>query len=107
MMLRALEGGLDRVLDAEPEDKLACLAALERKVLWLSTWMIHNANHLRLNRDGLKVGGHQASSASVATLMTALYFDVLRTQDRVAVKPHASPVYHALEYLLGHQSREK
>ena len=52
--------------------RLAILQALERKVLWLSTWMIHNANHLRPNRDGLKVGGHQASSASVATLMTAL-----------------------------------
>ncbi len=88
-------------------DKLACLNALERKVLWLSTWMIHNANHLRPNRDGLKVGGHQASSASVATLMTALYFDVLRPQDRVAVKPHASPVFHAIQYLLGHQSRDK
>jgi pyruvate dehydrogenase E1 component len=90
-----------------PADKLACLAALERKVLWLSTWMIHNANHLRPNRDGLKVGGHQASSASVATLMTALYFDVLRPQDRVAVKPHASPVFHAIQYLLGHQTRDK
>ncbi len=89
------------------DDKLACLSALERKVLWLSTWMIHNANHLRPNRDGLKVGGHQASSASVATLMTALYFDVLRPQDRVAVKPHASPVFHAIQYLLGHQTRDK
>ena len=69
--------------------------------------MIHNANHLRPNRDGLKVGGHQASSASVATLMTALYFDVLRPQDRVAVKPHASPVFHAIQYLLGRQTREK
>ena len=106
-MLRALEGDLDQKPDAEPEDKLACLTALERKVLWLSTWMIHNANHLRPNRDGLKVGGHQASSASVATLMTALYFDVLRPQDRVAVKPHASPVFHAIQYLLGHQTREK
>jgi pyruvate dehydrogenase E1 component len=106
-MLRALEGDLDHKPDAEPEDKLACLSALERKVLWLSTWMIHNANHLRPNRDGLKVGGHQASSASVATLMTALYFDVLRPQDRVAVKPHASPVFHAIQYLLGHQTREK
>ncbi|WP_119458596.1 transketolase [Rhodospirillaceae bacterium SYSU D60014] len=89
------------------EDRRACLSALERKVLWLSTWMIHNANHLRPNRDGLKVGGHQASSASLVTLMTALYFDVLRPQDRVAVKPHASPVYHAIQYLLGHQPREK
>jgi pyruvate dehydrogenase E1 component len=88
-------------------DRLTHLAALERKVLWLSVWMIHHANHLRPKRDGLKVGGHQASSASVATLMTALYFDVLRPEDRVAVKPHASPVYHAIQYLLGRQTREK
>ncbi len=106
-MLRALEGGLGVATDAEPGNKLACLKALERKVLWLSTWMIHNANHLRPSRDGLKVGGHQASSASVATLMTALYFDVLRRQDRVAVKPHASPVFHAIQYLLGRQTRER
>src|ERR1700691_293190 len=88
-------------------ERLALLRTLEKKVLWLSTWMIHNANHLRPSRDGLKVGGHQASSASVATLMTALYLDVLRPQDRVAVKPHAAPVFHALQYLLGHQSRDK
>ena len=106
-MLRTLEGGLGREREAEPDDKLEFLTALERKVLWLSTWMIHNANHLRPNRDGLKVGGHQASSASVATLMTALYFDVLRPQDRVAVKPHASPVFHAIQYLLGYQTRDK
>jgi pyruvate dehydrogenase E1 component len=106
-MLRTLEGGLSREREAKPDDKLASLTALERKVLWLSTWMIHNANHLRPNRDGLKVGGHQASSASVATLMTALYFDVLRPQDRVAVKPHASPIFHAIQYLLGHQTRDK
>jgi pyruvate dehydrogenase E1 component len=87
--------------------KLALLQELEKKVLWLSTWMIHNANHLRPSRDGLKVGGHQASSSSVATLMTALYLDVLRPQDRVAVKPHAAPVFHALQYLLGHQTRDK
>jgi pyruvate dehydrogenase E1 component len=106
-MLQALEGEDGPEQKAEPQDKLACLRALERKVLWLSTWMIHNANHLRPNRDGLKVGGHQASSASLATLMTALYFDVLRPQDRVAVKPHASPVFHAIQYLLGHQTRDK
>ncbi len=87
--------------------RLACLQALERKVLWLSTWMIHNANHQRPSRDGLKVGGHQASCASLVTLMTALYFDVLRPQDRVAVKPHASPVFHAIQYILGRQSVEK
>jgi len=90
----------------DPE-RLAALEALERKVLWLSSWMIHNANHLRENRDGLKVGGHQASSASAATILTALYFDTLTTGDRVAVKPHASPVYHAIQYLLGRQSRDK
>ena len=106
-MPQVIEGGRVGQEQVEPGDKLACLGALERKVLWLSTWMIHNANHLRPNRDGLKVGGHQASSASVATLMTALYFDVLRPQDRVAVKPHASPVFHAIQYLLGHQTREK
>lgn len=83
------------------------LGELERKVLWLSTWMIHNANHLRDSDDGLKVGGHQASSASLATIMTALYFHVLRPEDRVAVKPHASPVFHAIQYLLGNQTRDK
>jgi pyruvate dehydrogenase E1 component len=86
---------------------LAALRSLEQKVLWLAVWMIHHANHLRPKRDGLKVGGHQASSASVTTLMTALYFDVLRPEDRVAVKPHASPVFHAIQYLLGRQSRQK
>ena len=88
-------------------EKLAALSALERKVLWLASWTIHNANHLRDNDDGLKVGGHQASSASLATIMTALYFDVLRPQDRVAVKPHASPIFHAIQYLLGKQTKEK
>src|SRR5439155_22761139 len=99
--------GRARVVEAAPGDKLRLLQALERKVLWLSTWMIHNANHLRPSRDGLKVGGHQASSASVATLMTALYLDVMRPQDRVAVKPHAAPVFHALHYLLSRQTRDK
>lgn len=86
-------------------DRLTVLRALERKALWLSTWMIHHANHLRPNRDGLKVGGHQASCASAVTLLTALYFHALRPPDRVAVKPHAAPVLHAIQYLLGRQSR--
>ena len=86
---------------------LAILAELERKVLWLATWTIHHANHLRDNADGLKVGGHQASSASLATIMTALYFHTLRPADRVAVKPHAAPNFHAIQYLLGRQTREK
>ncbi|ALG74794.1 transketolase [Azospirillum thiophilum] len=84
---------------------LACLAELERKVLWLASWTIHNANHVRPNLDGLKIGGHQASSASLATIMTALYFSALRPEDRVAVKPHASPIFHAIQYLLGNQTR--
>ncbi|SHO67064.1 pyruvate dehydrogenase E1 component [Pseudoxanthobacter soli DSM 19599] len=86
---------------------LRMLGELERKVLWLGTWMIHNANHLRDNGDGLKVGGHQASSASLATILTALYFHALRPEDRVAVKPHASPIFHAIQYLFGNQTREK
>ena len=94
-------------LGVQPQRRpIELLRELERKVLWLSSWTIHNANHLRGSRDGLKVGGHQASSASVAAIMTALYFRILRPHDRVAVKPHASPVFHAIQYLLGHQSRD-
>jgi pyruvate dehydrogenase E1 component len=88
-------------------DELAILRELEKKVLWLASWTIHHANNVRPNTDGVKVGGHQASSASLATIMTALYFRVLQPQDRVAVKPHASPIYHAIQYLLGRQSRDK
>jgi len=83
------------------------LEELEKKILWLSSWTIHNANHIRESRDGLKVGGHQSSCASSATLLTALYMHTLRPEDRVAVKPHASPVYHAIQYLLGRQTRDK
>src|SRR3954464_8764030 len=89
------------------EADLRILAELEKKVLWLSSWTIHHANHIRESNDGVKVGGHQASSASLAAIMTALYFHVLRPQDRVAVKPHASPVFHAIQYLLGRQTRDK
>ena len=85
---------------------LARLAAIERKVAWLAAWTVHHANHVRPSRDGLKVGGHQASSASIVTLLTALYFHALRPEDRVAVKPHASPVFHAIQYLFGRQTRE-
>ena len=92
----------------QPElGELEYLAAVEQKLLWLASWMIHNANHLRPNRDGLKVGGHQASCASVTAIVTALYFEILRPQDRVAVKPHAGPVLHAVNYLLGRQSVEQ
>lgn len=89
-------------------DRLHTLSLLEKRVLWLAAWMIHQANYLR-DKDEMevKVGGHQASSASMATIMTALYFKVLRPQDRIAVKPHASPIFHAIQYLAGQQTREK
>jgi pyruvate dehydrogenase E1 component len=83
------------------------LHQLERKLLWLSAWMVHNANHIRPNRDGLKVGGHQASCASVISIMAALYFEIARPQDRIAVKPHAGPVFHAINYLFGRQTADR
>ncbi len=83
------------------------LKIIEQRLLWLSHWMIHNANNIRPKVDGIKVGGHQASSASMVSIMTALYFSALRPEDRVAVKPHASPVFHAMQYLMGNQTREK
>ena len=96
------------VLPAMTADRrMALLGEIERKLLWLSAWTIHTANHLRPNRDGLKVGGHQASCASVISIMAALYFETLRPQDRVAVKPHAGPVFHAVNYLFGRQTRDK
>ncbi len=91
----------------ERRETIAMLRELERKVLWLASYMIHHANHEVDRGDGIKVGGHQASSASMATIMTALYFHVMRPEDRVAVKPHASPVFHAIQYLLGNQDLDK
>jgi len=88
-------------------DKIALLDLLDQRLRWLSSWTIHNANHIRTSRDALKVGGHQASCTSISTVMTALYFHALRPNDRVAVKPHAGPVLHAIHYLLGSQSREQ
>jgi pyruvate dehydrogenase E1 component len=82
-------------------DDLDILRQIERRVLWLSTAVIHHANRVRPNPSGLKVGGHQASSASMVSIMTALWFRHLRPEDRVSVKPHASPVLHAINYLLG------
>ena len=80
---------------------LDALAEIERQVLWLSTAIVHHANRVRPNPGGLKVGGHQASSASMVSIMTSLWFRHLRAEDRVSVKPHASPVLHAINYLLG------
>ncbi|MBC7737356.1 MAG: transketolase [Candidatus Saccharibacteria bacterium] len=83
------------------------LKTIEQRLLWLSHWMIHHANHIRPKEDGIKTGGHQASSASMVSVMAALYFGALRPEDRVAVKPHAAPVFHAMQYLMGNQSLEK
>jgi pyruvate dehydrogenase E1 component len=87
-------------------DRAALLEALDTRLRWLSAWTIHNANHLRESPDGIKVGGHQASCASMSAIMAALYFHALGPNDRVAVKPHAGPLLHAIHYLLGQQSLE-
>lgn len=92
------------VTRTSPKDHIAHLEALDTRLRWLSAWTIHNANHLRPSTDGIKVGGHQASCASITAIMTALYFHALGPNDRVAVKPHAGPVLHAIHYLLGQQS---
>ena len=86
---------------------ISLLETLDTRLRWLSSWTIHNANHLRDSRDGLKVGGHQASCASMTAIMAALYFHALRPQDKVAVKPHAGPVLHAIHYLLGNQTLDQ
>ena len=80
---------------------VSMLERIQRKVLWLSAWMVHHAN-ARPSADGGKVGGHQASSASAVSLLTALYFGALRPGDVVAMKAHASPAFYAIQYLLGH-----
>ncbi len=87
------------------EPDLAVLDEIQRRVLWLAVRMVDSANHDRDAGDGVKVGGHQASSASMVTAMTALWFAHLSAEDRVAVKPHASPVLHAVNYLLGDLDR--
>ncbi|KCZ54895.1 transketolase [Hyphomonas beringensis] len=90
------------------QDTTQHLKSIEQRLLWLSAWIVHNANHLRAKSDGdVKVGGHQASCASMVSIMTALYFHELKPEDRVAVKPHASPVFHAMQYMMGNQTREK
>ncbi len=85
----------------KPAADVAILDAIQRRVLWLATAIVHHANRVRPNPSGIKVGGHQASSASMVSLMTALWFAHLERHDRVSVKPHASPVLHAINYLLG------
>ncbi|XPP26178.1 MAG: transketolase-like TK C-terminal-containing protein [Leucobacter sp.] len=84
-----------------PAAATSALELIEKRVLWLATSIVHHANKVRPNVSGVKVGGHQASSASMTTIMTSLWFEQLRANDRVSVKPHASPVLHAINYLLG------
>ena len=86
---------------------IASLKLIDDRLRFLSAWTIHHANHVRDSADGLKVGGHQASCASMSALMAALYFHALGPNDRVAVKPHAGPLLHAIHYLLGSQSLEQ
>ncbi len=91
---------------ARPAD-LATLESIQKRVLWLSAYLVHHANSIRPNPDGTKVGGHQASSSSVVGLMTALYFHALRPGDIVATKAHASPVLYAIECLRGRLTAEQ
>lgn len=88
-------------LPSAVEAPVSTLREIEQRVLWLATSIVHHANKVRPNASGIKVGGHQASSASLVTVMTSLWFEQLRGEDRVSVKPHASPVLHAINYLLG------
>jgi pyruvate dehydrogenase E1 component len=98
----------DPPVAAPPSDDVVdMLSQIEISLRWLSAWTIHNANQLRDSRDGLKVGGHQASCASITAIMAALYFHALGPNDRVAVKPHAGPVLHAIHYLLGSQTLDQ
>ena len=89
------------------EEKIAAIETLDARLRWLASWIVHNANHIRPKRDGLKVGGHQASCASMTAIMAALYFHALRPNDKVSVKPHAGPLLQAIHYLLGNQSLEQ
>src|SRR4026207_1656466 len=87
-------------------DELAAPQEIERRIPWRSTLMVHHANNVRPSLEKSKVGGHQASSASVSSIITALYFHFLRAGARVSTTPHASPIYHAAQYLLGNLDRK-
>src|SRR6266540_258757 len=87
-------------------DTQALLERIQRKILWLGTWMVHHANAVRGASGDIKIGGHQASSASTVSLLTALYFQALRADDVVAVKAHAAPAFYATQYLRGRLDAE-
>jgi pyruvate dehydrogenase E1 component len=96
-----MKSEVDQQNQSDYLSELEALEAIQDRVLWLSTRMIDYANTDRPNVDGIKVGGHQASSASMVSILTALYFDFLDSEDRISIKPHASPVFHSIQYLLG------
>ena len=100
MVVGVASAGPD-VRDDSRRELLRVLGSVEQRVLWLATAIVDHANRVRPNPSGLKVGGHQASSASMTSIMTSLWFHELTPDDRVSVKPHASPVLHAINYLLG------
>ena len=99
--------GVTLDVQAAPAADIETLDRIQKRVLWLAVSMIHHANKVRSAPSGVKVGGHQASSASMVSIMTALYMHHLRAGDRVSVKPHAAPVLHAVNHLLGALPAEK
>ena len=88
-------------------NRIASIEALDSRLRWLASWTIHNANHLRDSRDGLKLGGHQASCASITTIMAALYFHALGANEKIAVKPHAGPILGASSFGLSKSSHPR
>ena len=104
-----LRFGMTSPVDTTPvpalRPNIATIEEIEQRVLWLAVRMVDHANHDRPDAGGIKVGGHQASSASMVSIMAALWFGHLDGHDKVAVKPHASPVYHAIKYLTGELDR--
>ncbi len=86
---------------------LDVLSGIQQKILWLSAYMIHHANRIRANADSIKVGGHQASCASSVRILTAYYFGASQPDVLISIKPHAAPVYHAIQYLLGNLPRSR
>ncbi len=95
------------VIDSQDHADVEVLELVQRRVLWLATSIIHHANKVRDTRSGVKVGGHQASSASMVSIMSALYFAHIEAADRVSIKPHAAPVAQAISYLLGALDRDR
>ena len=102
---RQLRTRLRSTPSSKESSEFTALEEIQSRVLWLATNMVHHANKVRPNASGIKVGGHQASSASVVTILTELFFDFMRAGDKLSVKPHASPVLHAIQYLLGNLDR--